>query len=227
MNNYKYTKPLLMPRSTHYGNNYWIFYSNKIKRVVTAFSTLEYENLIILEMDYLVKYFCEQPTEVTVRINNEIVKSIFDVYVVHYDNTESMIEVKYQEEIDEPVKGTRSRRQINAQKEWCRNNNVVHILRTDKDIHLGNCYISNLEYLANKVRRYDEFDDKKQIGLLIAHLERYRILTISNIIDLNILATGREMDILAFLYYHGVIKFVNIENKPINGDMEVIINAKS
>lgn len=32
--------PINMPRATHYGNNYWEVYSNKLKRKVCLFSNL-------------------------------------------------------------------------------------------------------------------------------------------------------------------------------------------
>ena len=36
----EFTKPIAMQRSTHYGNNYFSVYSNKIKRVVHLFSKM-------------------------------------------------------------------------------------------------------------------------------------------------------------------------------------------
>ena len=45
----EFTKPIAMQRSTHYGNNYFSVYSNKIKRVVHLFSNLEYYNFLTLE----------------------------------------------------------------------------------------------------------------------------------------------------------------------------------
>ena len=59
--NYKFTTPIKMPRGTHYGSNYWMFESKKIHRCVTAYSNLEYENLLTLEMNPEVEYYCEQP----------------------------------------------------------------------------------------------------------------------------------------------------------------------
>ena len=91
----RYTKPIAMPRSTHYGNNYWIFQSRKLHRRVTAFSDLEYENLLCLEMDANVRYYCEQPCEVNVFIGGKEYSTIFDVWVVYTDGSEEFQEVKY------------------------------------------------------------------------------------------------------------------------------------
>ena len=44
-----YTTPVNIPRSTHYGSNYYEFLSRKLKRTVRAFSSLEYWNQICLK----------------------------------------------------------------------------------------------------------------------------------------------------------------------------------
>ena len=91
--NYKFTTPIEMPRSTHYGNNYWIFESRKLHRRVTAYSNLEYENLLTLEMNPEVVYYCEQPCSTTVFVSGKEHKTIFDVYIV-YKNGRKSTEIK-------------------------------------------------------------------------------------------------------------------------------------
>lgn len=69
----EFTKPIAMQRSTHYGNNYFSVYSNKIKRVVHLFSNLEYYNFLTLETNPQVETFCEQPLKLklykTIKLN--------------------------------------------------------------------------------------------------------------------------------------------------------------
>lgn len=62
----EFTKPIAMQRSTHYGNNYFSVYSNKIKRVVHLFSNLEYYNFLTLETNPQVETFCEQPLKIEI-----------------------------------------------------------------------------------------------------------------------------------------------------------------
>ena len=132
---FQFKEPIHMTRATHYGNNYWLFHSRKVDRRVTAFSNLEYENLISLEMDPNVVFYCEQPCEQTVMLDGKKHKTIFDVYVVFLDGTEVFQEVKYAEELTSE-NGERSRNQINVQQYWCKRNNYNYELRTDKDIEL-------------------------------------------------------------------------------------------
>ena len=77
----KFTTPIEMPRGTHYGSNYFIVYSHKIKRNVKLYSNLEYYNFLTLETDPNVEYFCEQPHEISVCIDNKLGKAIFDMFV--------------------------------------------------------------------------------------------------------------------------------------------------
>ena len=107
--NYKFTTPIEMPRSTHYGNNYWIFESRKLHRRVTAYSNLEYENLLTLEMNPEVVYYCEQPCSTTVFVSGKENKTIFDLYIVYKYGREDFLVVKYLQELycDSP-KGKRS-----------------------------------------------------------------------------------------------------------------------
>lgn len=73
---YKFSEPLEMPRATHYGSNYWMFESRKLHRRVTAYSNLEYENLLILEMSHHIEFFCEQPYKATVFIGDKEINTI-------------------------------------------------------------------------------------------------------------------------------------------------------
>ena len=84
----KYEKPIEMPRGTHYGSNYFVVYSHKLKRNATLYSNLEYYNFLTLEVNPNVEYFCEQPQEIAICLENKIRKAIFDMHVVYKDGRE-------------------------------------------------------------------------------------------------------------------------------------------
>ena len=104
----RYTVPKEMTRGTHYGNNYWMVPSAKMNRFVTAFSNLEYYNIIMLEMSAEVEGYCEQPCELEVPVSELDLKEkekelqkktedeekhvIPDVYVLYKDGTEEIQE---------------------------------------------------------------------------------------------------------------------------------------
>lgn len=222
--NYLYTKPIEMPRGTHYGNNYWVYFSRKLGRRVTAFSNLEYENLITLEMNPDVVNYCEQPCEQIVSYDGGKYKTVFDAYVVYKDSKEELQEVKYQLELDDEIKGQRSREQIKIQKHWCLQNEFPYALRTDKEIEVGRYTVRNLTFLCAKARRWvpgNELDDNSFEQLLREKSQ----LTIGQLISLGRITAFRGLDYLADLYYRGIIVFDDIDNKPISNTTGVLLNG--
>lgn len=223
---YKFSEPLEMPRATHYGSNYWMFESRKLHRRVTAYSNLEYENLLILEMSHHIDFFCEQPYKATVFIGDKKINTIFDVYVVYRDGREEFQEVKYQEEIDsDNSKGERSRNQLVAQKIWCMQNGFGYNLRTDKEIEDGKFYIRNLAYLAAKARRFHINSDTADKAI-INYLSLVNKTTIGFLVSSGRFEYGRTIDYLADLYYRGIIDLSDIRNECISNRTEVIFNGR-
>ena len=210
---YLYENPIKMPRGTHYGNNYWLFRSRKVDRRVTAFSNLEYENLISLEMDPNVVFYCEQPCEHTVVIDGKKHHTVFDVYVVYRDGRETFQEVKYAEEIASED-SDRSHKQIKVQQYWCMQNNHPYELRTDKEIEVGKYTVRNLCYLCSKARRNTALETIGDQAFL-TYLKEHGQPTIGQLFACGILTTRCGMDYLADLYYRGKITFSDIHSEPI------------
>lgn len=221
----RFTKPIAMSRSTHYGNNYWIFQSRKLHRRVTAFSDLEYENLLCLEMNAKVRYYCEQPYEANVFIGGKEYKTIFDVWVAYKDGSEEFQEVKYLEELEaDTPNGERDRRQVAVQKSWCLQNGFQYALKTDKEIEIGEFYIRNLNLLAAKARRFHT-PSKNADNVIINYLAEMNKTTIGYLVSSGRFEQNRTLDYLADLYYRGVITFLNLEKECLSNKMEVIFNG--
>lgn len=224
--NERFTIPIAMPRAMHYGNNYWIFQSRKLHRRVTAFSDLEYKNLLCLEMDANVRYYCEQPYEVNVFIGGKEYKTIFDVWVVYADGSEEFQEVKYFEELEADTdKGERDRRQVAVQKAWCLQNGFQYTLRTDKEIELGEFYIRNLNLLAAKARRF-HISSKNADDVIINYLAELNTTTIGYLVSSGRFEQNRTLNYLADLYYRGVITLLDLENECISNKTGVVFNGR-
>lgn len=218
---YRYEKPIFMARGTHYGNNYWQFESRKLHRRVTAFSNLEYENLLILEMDANVEWYCEQPFETTVFVGDKEYKTVFDVYVLYKNGEEEFQEVKYQEELDSDTpQGERSRNQIVVQKNWCLQNNFNYNLRTNYDIEKGEFYIRNLSVLSAKARRF-HVRNKSADNAIIQYLKEISTTTIGYLCSSGRFEFNRTIDYLADLFYRGIIDFNDIQNQCLTNKTEV------
>ena len=218
----KFEKPIDMPRGSHYGSNYFIVYSQKIKRNVKLYSNLEYYNFLTLEVDPNVEHFCEQPLEIAVLLENKIRKSIFDMHVVYKDGREEFQEVKYQSELTgEDDASRRSQEQIRRQQHWCEENNVNFVVRTEKDIIKGKFHMQNLNVIAARLRRYIP-TESAYYNVLIKKTLKKNCLTIQDMIEHKLLPIQHELDHICYLYSEGIIQ-MDVENQPLDNRMEIQI----
>ena len=226
MEKYRYTEPIKMPRGAHYGSSYLVLPSKKIGRNVTAFSNLEFENLLTLEMDHKVEYYCEQPLRVETHIGGKKRETTFDVWVMYADGKNELQEVKYEEELNsQTTNGERCREQVAIQKMWCLQNEYEYCLRTDRDIELGPFWIRNLSYLAAKARRF-QIPDKDAERIIVHYLQNIDRSTIGLLDSSGRFERFRTMDYLAYLYYKGVIDFVGIADNILSFKTEVVYCGK-
>lgn len=223
---YRYTTPISMPRGTHYSNNYHIMPSRKLGRNVCAYSNLEYENLLCLEMNPEVEFYCEQPAEVSVMIDGEAHKTTFDVYVYYRNGNEEMQEVKYYDELhSDSEKGLRDQKQIKVQKIWCESNQINHLIKTDREIEKGEFTIRNIAWLAAKARRICA-TNKEVVKFICNYLAKHDFVTIGMLYEAGMLKRSNGLDVLADLAYHGKIRFTNLDSEVISNASEVTLYGK-
>ena len=222
---YRYTSPIKMQRSTHYGSNYYIIPSRKLRRNVTAFSYLEYCNILTLEMDSNVEFYCEQPINATVYVDGVKSSTIFDAYVYYVDGREEMQEIKYFDELhSDNKKGERDRLQIKRQELWCTQNNIGYSIRTEQIIMPGEYTIRNLEWLAAKARRYCYSNDIAR-KIIRTYLEENGGMTIGQLYTSGNLTKENGLNLLADMFYRGEISFSNFDSEQISNKTEVLHNG--
>lgn len=222
-NMYKYMTPIPMTRSTHYGNNYWIFHSVKLNRNVTAYSNLEYYNLITLEMNHDVEWYCEQPLKATVKLMADAKARdiVPDVYVLYRSGGEEFQEVKYSSEyLSETDKGLRDRCQVEAEQQWCKENHYGFALRTEKEICTGRYIIQNFEIMSAYVRRTNGIQSRNIIEAIETYLNDHDGVRISDLIESGIFAKETALSDISLLYYWGYIDLL-MSNKPLSFGVEV------
>lgn len=218
-----YTTPIEMPRGTHYGNNYHIVYSSKLKRICNFFSDLEYYNFLSLEIDPMVETFCEQPAKIEIIEENEIRHVIFDMWVRYKDGREEFQEVKYSSELKGySEEALRSQEQIRKEQRWCNDNNIAFVVRTDKTIPKGHYFIKNANIISARLRRYLPTEDKYYNPLIIAALKKAKLLTVSELIDNGLLPINNEFNHLCYMYERGLIS-MNMSDRPIDKNTEVTL----
>jgi hypothetical protein len=137
--------------SKHYGNNRYFVESPKLHREVRLCSSLEYDHWILeIEMNPDVISACEQPCiDVQVKIGDELVTSIPDVFFALRNGIEGLKQIKYSNELDPNHKkyNPRSILQVQAQQHWCRMNNKVHELRTELEVRQNPLLLYNMHKL--------------------------------------------------------------------------------
>lgn len=221
-----FTTPIEMPRGTHYGNNYFIVYSHKLKRICHFFSNLEYYNFISLEINPEVETFCEQPLKIEVIQNNKVEHAIFDMWVKYKDGTEEFQEVKYTKELNgDDEKSIRSQEQIRKEEQWCIDNNVNFVIRTEKTIPEGRFFLNNAHTMCARLRRYTPTEDKYYNPRIIDVLTQRKRITIAELIDNNLLPINNEINHLCYMYEKGMIH-MDIANRPLDYKTEVYLWQK-
>lgn len=216
MKKYRFTEPLELPRATHFGNNYWIFRSRKLGRRVTAFSNLEYENLISLEMNPEVEFYCEQPVMISIPDEGNAVP---DVWVLYKDGREELQEVKYSENLmpDSPDV-ERNMVQINREKKWAEANGFSFCVRTEKEIHKGKQFIHNLVFLYGHLKKNmpSEIKALKKVAEIIEPG-----MIVRDFFIYSKLSHAESVKMIGEMYYAGMIDLIQIEESPFRFEMEI------
>ena len=213
--------PIEMPRGIYYGNNYYVVYSSKIKRVCHFYSNLEYYNFLSLEINPEVESFCEQPLKIEMVQENEIKYAIFDMWVKCKDGSEELQEVKYDAELNgNDAKSIRSQEQIRREEQWCQLNSIDFVIRTDKNIPQGRFFLNNANVISSRLRRYIPTEDKYYNPRIINALQHYKIITIENLIDKDLLPVNNEINHLCYMYEKGLVH-MNIDSRPLDYKTEV------
>lgn len=212
-------QPIKIPRNKKYGNNYWTPRGNKVnKRIIELYSDLEYDHWLVTETNPEVLTYCEQPLEISYVINGQLRTSIFDMWILKKDNSETFVEVKYEIElISKHPKYARTQRQIEAQREWCRINNKNYVICTENDIRRGRHSIENRTSLSMAVLNSKKPAYTKEVLGCISN-QGTKIKEI--IKNLSPIAVEDVILTLKWLLYEGEV-ISNIEDQLIGFEMEV------
>ena len=215
---YRYEKPIEKPRSSRYGSNYWLFHSRKVQRRVAVFSNLEYENILTLEMDPEVEWYCEYPLETVVYVGGKEEKILFNVWIKNADGREVYQGVAYK-------KAAETHKKISLQAKWCIQNGLEYEFRNEENILKGPFFIRNLNVLAARARRF-RIQSVNADQMIIGFLAEQQRASLSALESSGRFDDGRTLDYLADLYYRGIVNFRNISGECISGNMEVVYVGK-
>ncbi|WP_405117648.1 Tn7 transposase TnsA N-terminal domain-containing protein [Paenibacillus sp. FSL H8-0317] len=212
-------EPIKIPRSMKYGNNYWNSRGNKVgNRNIELYSDLEFDHWLTVETNPKVITYCEQPLKISYVLKGQLRTSIFDMWILNQDGSETFVEVKYEKELTSNLpKYDRTKRQIEAQQEWCRINNKAYEVRTEKTIRSGRHSVENRTSIVTAVLN----STKPACTLDVLHSISFNKRTISDITQELTQYSVAEVNLaLKWLYYEGHV-CANIEDQIFGNGLEV------
>lgn len=217
--------PLKQKNISHYGNNIWDCFSYKINRDVMFYSELEYHHWILIECTREIKSFCEQPREMSAYIDNEVKRSVVDMWIEWHDGTQEFIEVKYEKDIKNlsDVKN-RVATQIKVQEKWCKENNYIYRIATEKHIRQYPL-LDNYKILLPYFKLHRNPTDQTSINqqLVLEELSNKKPFSFRQLFhNLSTLTLTEFYDAVFTLYIDQQI-WIDMKSTLLNSETEVVI----
>ncbi len=213
---YSFTVPLEEPRSKSYIESYHVSYSRKLNRKITTLGRLKFDNLMCLEMDHEVIWYCERPLSEPLYVNGQTLNIKPSVYVVYADGTEAFQLV---------TTGSAESGMVDAFNLWGVSKNVNIELRGYREVYKGLFWMRNISYLFAKARRIKTRDPGADDAFL-RYLSINGTMTLGSLFDAGRLSEPNGIDYIADLYYRGLICLNNLTDKQISYKTEVYCNGK-
>jgi hypothetical protein len=200
-----FDKPIINSQKRNYGSNLWEIYSFKLKRNVTLYSDLEYDNFVLVETNPHVWSFCEQPLKIKLFLDGKYKYCIFDMWIKYTNGTESFIEVKYSNKIKPDIhKPNKNIIQINAEKMWCKQNNYKFELRTELEIRNDMVYLINMKSILFNIRKTNFIEIKLCKKILNSIKGKVSIESLIN--TLILIEKDKILANISWLIYTGRLK---------------------
>ncbi len=130
------------PRGS-FGSNYWTFYSFKLGRDVNFYSNLERDHGVLIEADSRIRWYCEQPLQIRIKVDGHDRETILDMLVRYEDGRDEYREVKYMSELAQREKCTRIMRQLTAQQRWAQVATTHYRIVTEQEIRQNRFFLTN------------------------------------------------------------------------------------
>jgi hypothetical protein len=217
--------PIKHKSISHYGNNIWDCFSYKLNRDVMFYSELEYHHWILLECNRDIKTFCEQPCEMSAVINNEQKRSIVDMWIEWRDGKQEFVEVKYEKEIENLNNNdSRVATQIKVQEQWCKENNYLHRIVTDKHIRQYPL-LDNYKIILPFIKPHNNPSDQTSINqqLIIEKISDGATYSFKELFDILSSLTLAEFYQALFTLYLDNRLWIDLESRPLNHETKVVL----
>lgn len=135
--------PIWELAASRFGSNRWIVFSLRLLRLVILYSDLEYDNWVLVESNFRIVAYCEQPFRMQAKIAGRLVTTVPDMWLLFESGHEQFREIKYRSQLTEP----RVIRQIQAQKTWCEVKPAQHDVFDEFRIRRNPQYIRRWKFI--------------------------------------------------------------------------------
>ena len=140
---------------------------------------LEFDACVTIEACRQMKWFCEQPRRIKVKLSSGLVTSIFDFWIQYMDSQEEYWEIKYYSQII--LADWRLARQIEAQRTWCEQHSFKYVLVTDLVIRANPTYLENWKTILRLLAMTADMDLRPITKRIVRILLRANRLAINQI----------------------------------------------
>ncbi|MEA2206542.1 MAG: hypothetical protein QOE77_3318 [Blastocatellia bacterium] len=169
-------RPVCDLLASRFGNNRWIVFSLRLWRLVILFSDLEFDHWILIEANFRIVSYCEQPLRMRAKIAGALVTTVPDMWLLFESGQEQFREVKFRSQLTEP----RVIRQLQAQKTWCGIESTPHDVFDEYRIRRNPRYIRSWKFIL-RVLAATHKTNLHPICQKVSHLLRNGPLTLRHL----------------------------------------------
>ncbi len=170
----------------------------------------------ILSVIPILLIFVSSLFEIKQVIDRKQCTSIPDMWILYADGTEEIREVKYEKDLVDD----RVRRQINTQREYCKDKGIVHRIVTDKHLRTNNYLLSNYKSIIQILKSQTSYD--KHVQDLIMDTISSHSLSIQDISTKRSIPINNLIPNVALLLFKGIL-FAELENSFFGNRLEVYL----
>jgi hypothetical protein len=208
--------PLWELAASRFGSNRWIVFSVRLLRLVILYSDLEFENWVLVESNFRIVCYCEQPFRMQAKIDGTIVTTVPDMWVLFASGQERFLEVKYRSQLSDP----KVVRQLKAQKTWCESKSTRHDVFDESRIRRNPQYIRRWKFIL-RVLAATQSTNLVAICEKVSHLLRNGPMTLGQLEEQCSLAERNLVRPAIFKMLHAGSAKAPLGSHELNNDLPV------
>lgn len=195
--------------------------SRKINDTVQFESSLERDFIYLLEFDTQVKRYLEQPIEIFYKDSFGVYRKYIPDFIITYHDKfrkDEVVEIKYIKDLRENK--DKLDLKFKAAREFCKKNNLLFKICTDKDIRDDNAlFLNNIKFLGRYRDYFDKIDykatglvfDTSYAVMLMNKASESRDSTINSLISTITKDKNKRAELIFLMWYLVANNFISCD----------------